>query len=43
MLKNDWDYFQPNKIIKWEQALENGEDIEEAVANASLPEKYQSL
>ena len=34
------DYCQLNQIIKWEQALENGEDIEEAVANASLPEKY---
>ena len=38
--RNVCDYCQPKQIIKWEQALENGEDIEEAVANASLPEKY---
>merc|ERR1711937_95004 len=28
------------QIIKWEQALEKGEDIEAEVAKASLPEKY---
>ena len=28
------------QVIRWEQALENGEDIEEQVAAASLPEKY---
>ncbi|CAG5089701.1 Oidioi.mRNA.OKI2018_I69.PAR.g12314.t1.cds [Oikopleura dioica] len=28
------------QIIRWEQALENGEDIEEQVAAASFPEKY---
>jgi len=28
------------QIIRWEQALENGEDIEEQVAAAGLPEKY---
>ena len=28
------------QIIRWEQALENGDDIEEQVAAASLPEKY---
>jgi len=28
------------QIIRWEQALEKGEDIEAAVAKAALPEKY---
>merc|ERR1712046_306882 len=28
------------QIIKWEQALEEGSDIEEEVANAGLPAKY---
>merc|ERR1712037_657224 len=28
------------QIIRWEQALEAGEDIEEAVTAAALPEKY---
>jgi creatine kinase len=28
------------QIIRWEQALENGDDIEEQVAAAGLPEKY---
>ena len=28
------------QIIRWEQALEAGEDIEEQIKKASLPEKY---
>jgi len=28
------------QILKWEQALENGEDIEAAIAVAGLPAKY---
>lgn len=28
------------QIIRWEQQLEEGIDIEEVIANASLPEKY---
>ena len=28
------------QIIRWEQALEKEEDIEEAVGKAALPEKY---
>ena len=28
------------QIIRWEQALEKGEDIEDQVAKAALPEKY---
>ena len=28
------------QIIKWEQALEEGSDIEVEIANAGLPAKY---
>ena len=28
------------QIIKWEQALEEGSDIEDEVSNAGLPAKY---